>query len=78
MKTRKQVTITFGTSVHYFKSSVSETFEVDATFDFDTAKKKVVEDYYKVLETELTLNKKFEKMTLKEIKKFVERKNDKA
>lgn len=73
----KQTTITFGTSVHYFKSSVSVTFDqgVDETLDnIDEIKKKVTKLYYQMLSQELMLTKKFEKMTTKEIKAFLKSK----
>lgn len=73
----KQTTITFGTSVHYFKSSVSVTFDqgVDETLNnIDEVKKKVTELYYQVLAQELLLAKKFEKMSPKEIKSFLKKK----
>lgn len=78
----KQTTITFGTSVHYFKSSVSITLDqgVDETLDnIEEIKKKVTEIYYQVLSQELLLTKKFEKMTTKEIKEYIKKKlkNDK-
>ena len=68
---KKQVTITFGTSVHYFKSSVSITWDVDKSFDMDSARKEAKKEYLKVLEQELDLAKKFDKMTTKEIRKYL-------
>lgn len=73
----KQTTITFGTSTHYFKSSVSITLDqdVDETLDnIDDVKKKVTKLYYEILSQELLLTKKFEKMTTKEIKDFLKKK----
>lgn len=73
----RQTTITFGTSVHYFKSSISVTFDkgVDETLEnIDEVKKKVTELYYQILAQELLLAKKFEKMTTKEIKTFLKKK----
>ena len=72
-----QVTITFGTSVHFFKSSVSVTFDknIDETLkDIDDVKERVTKLYYNVLAQELLLTKKFEKMTTKEIKNFLKKK----
>lgn len=68
---KKQVTITFGTSVHYFKSSVSITWDVDNSFDMASARKEAKKEYLKVLEQELDLAKKFDKMTTKEIRKYL-------
>lgn len=68
---KKQVTITFGTSVHYFKSSVSITWDVDKSFDMASARKEAKKEYLKVLEQELDLAKKFDKMTTKEIRKYL-------
>lgn len=68
---KKQVTITFGTSVHYFKSSVSITWDVDKSFDMASARKEAKKEYLKVLEQELDLARKFDKMTTKEIRKYL-------
>lgn len=68
---KKQVTITFGTSVHYFKSSVSITWDVDKSFDMASARKEAKKEYLKVLKQELDLAKKFDKMTTKEIRKYL-------
>ena len=67
----KQVTITFGTSVHYFKSSVSITWDVDKSFDMSAAREEAKKEYLKVLQQELSLSKKFESMSSKEIKKYI-------
>jgi len=69
----KQITITFGTSVHFFKSSVSMTFDCDKNFSIDDANKEVKKAYLEVLSQELALSKKFEGMTTKEIRKFLKR-----
>lgn len=76
MMNKKQVTITFGTSVHYFKSSVSITWDVDKNFDFKKARTETRKAYLKILKDELKLSKKFEKMTTKEIKEFLEEQNE--
>lgn len=73
---KKQVTITFGTSVHYFKSSVSITWDADKQFNFKKARKEAKNLYLKVLQDELKLSKKFEKMTTKEIKEYLEEHNE--
>jgi len=47
MKNIKNITLTFGTSSHFFKSSVQITFEGDV--DINEAKKKLKEIYFELL-----------------------------
>jgi ribosomal protein S21 len=65
----KTTTITFGTSSHYFKTSVQVT--LDSNDDFDKALKIAKKQYLKALAQELRLSKKFDQMSLEEIEDYI-------
>lgn len=65
----KTTTITFGTSSHYFKTSVQVT--LDSKDDFDKALRLARKQYLKALAQELRLSKKFDHMSLEEIEDYV-------
>ncbi len=65
----KNTTLTFGTSSHYFKSSVQITFDGDV--DMEEAKKKLKRTYFELLASEISLTKKFNEMEFDEIKKYI-------
>ncbi len=70
----KNTTITFGVSSHYFKTSVSLTFEGSSEDDFEKALSLAKKQYYKALSQELRLSKKFDNMSLEEIENFIGKK----
>lgn len=65
----KTTTITFGTSSHYFKTSVQVT--LSPKDDFDKALKLARKQYLKALAQELRLSKKFDRMSLEEIEDYI-------
>jgi hypothetical protein len=72
MENIKNITLTFGTSSHYFKSSAQMTFQGD--IDIKEAKKKLKETYFELLASEINLTKKFNDMEFDEIKKYISNK----
>lgn len=73
MKT-KETTITFGVSSHYFKTSISITYESKEEKDFDKALKLARKEYFKALAEELKLKKRFDNMSFEEIEEYVKEK----
>jgi len=69
----KSITLTLGTSSHYFKSSASLTIESCSDEDIEKAKKKLKKIYLDVLKMEIRLSKRFDKMSFEEIEKYLEK-----
>lgn len=72
----KTTTITFGVSSHYFKSSVSLTYEDEGNTEkeYKKALRLARREYFKALAEELSLRKKFDKMNIDEIEEFIKEK----
>lgn len=67
----KSVTLTLGSSSHYFKSSASVTVEDVTDSELVEVRKYLEKQYLKVLATELKLTSKFADMDLEEVREYV-------